>query len=81
MEIENARTCLDEHMDDAFTITILTTRHKALGIGVRLKESGIDNFHIDEVPGKKICKRCEGTGNQLLSMYQKCEACNGTGVI
>ncbi len=30
--------------------------------------------------GHTLCKRCNGTGNQLLSMHQKCEACAGTGI-
>ena len=28
---------------------------------------------------RKLCDRCSGTGNQMLSIYQKCEACDGTG--
>jgi len=28
----------------------------------------------------KLCRRCDGTGNQLFSMYQKCENCGGTGI-
>lgn len=26
------------------------------------------------------CKRCEGTGNELMFMYRECPACKGTGV-
>lgn len=37
------------------------------------------NANIDA--GKKLCKRCGGTGNQLLSMWQKCEACDGKGYL
>lgn len=37
------------------------------------------NENIDK--GNKLCKRCEGTGNQLFSMYQKCEHCDGTGIM
>lgn len=29
---------------------------------------------------KPLCDHCEGTGNELLSMYRKCPKCNGTGV-
>lgn len=29
---------------------------------------------------KTLCKRCEGTGNELFSMYCKCKDCNGTGI-
>jgi DnaJ-class molecular chaperone len=25
------------------------------------------------------CRRCEGTGNELLSLYRRCEACGGSG--
>lgn len=30
---------------------------------------------------KMLCDKCDGTGNQLLSMYQKCTDCNGTGAV
>jgi len=36
------------------------------------------NDNIDK--GEELCDRCEGTGNELFSMYMKCHACNGTGV-
>ena len=26
--------------------------------------------------GKKLCKHCGGTGNELYSMYRKCPKCN-----
>ncbi len=29
--------------------------------------------------GHDLCKRCEGTGNELYSMYRKCKDCNGSG--
>jgi len=29
---------------------------------------------------KKLCKRCGGTGNELYSMFRKCQDCNGTGI-
>jgi hypothetical protein len=28
----------------------------------------------------KLCKKCSGTGNELLSMYKACTDCNGSGV-
>ncbi len=28
-----------------------------------------------------ICERCEGTGNELFSMYRKCSDCDGVGAI
>lgn len=31
--------------------------------------------------GRKLCERCEGTGNQFYSMYSKCFACNGKGFV
>lgn len=27
------------------------------------------------------CRRCEGTGNELLAMYCRCSACGGTGAV
>jgi len=30
---------------------------------------------------RKLCDRCQGTGNELYSMYRKCTACNGSGAI
>lgn len=30
--------------------------------------------------GHTLCGRCEGTGNQLYYMYQRCEDCHGSGV-
>jgi DnaJ-class molecular chaperone len=30
--------------------------------------------------GLKACETCNGTGNQLFSMYQCCETCGGSGV-
>ena len=29
---------------------------------------------------RPLCKRCDGTGNELSSMYRKCTVCKGTGV-
>ena len=31
--------------------------------------------------GRTLCEKCQGTGNQLYSMYQACEDCNGTGCL
>ena len=36
------------------------------------------NYNIDL--GNELCEICDGTGNELLSMYHKCPLCNGTGV-
>lgn len=30
--------------------------------------------------GHKLCKRCSGTGNELLSMYRRCIDCDGKGI-
>ena len=30
---------------------------------------------------RKLCDRCQGTGNELMSMYHKCTKCNGNGYI
>lgn len=29
--------------------------------------------------GRPLCKRCGGTGNEMLSMYKRCSDCGGTG--
>ena len=29
---------------------------------------------------KELCENCDGTGNELYSMYRKCPKCNGTGI-
>lgn len=41
-----------------------------------------DCLHAAKVidDGFNPCKRCDGTGNELLSMYRKCQACNGDGI-
>lgn len=36
------------------------------------------NQNIDDE--QALCKRCGGTGNQMYSMYQECEACGGDGI-
>ena len=43
---------------------------------------GDAQIHNENVKaGRELCDRCEGTGNQLLSMYQSCEKCGGSGFI
>ncbi len=37
----------------------------------------IRNSNVEK--GIDLCGRCNGTGNELMSMYKKCQACNGTG--
>lgn len=29
---------------------------------------------------RQLCRRCDGTGNRFLNMYQTCPDCGGTGV-
>jgi len=31
--------------------------------------------------GHKLCKKCDGTGNEIYSMYKKCSECGGSGSI
>jgi len=31
-------------------------------------------------PAEKLCGECGATGNEMLSMYRACAACNGTGI-
>ena len=30
--------------------------------------------------GKPLCSKCDGTGNQLMYMYSRCDKCNGSGI-
>jgi hypothetical protein len=30
--------------------------------------------------GHTLCKHCEGTGNELYSMYRRCPVCGGDGI-
>lgn len=42
-----------------------------------------DNLRLNEnkILGRIICEPCEGTGNAMLSMYQKCKGCDGKGYL
>lgn len=31
------------------------------------------------IGGWELCERCDGTGNELFSMYRQCEDCQGSG--
>jgi RecJ-like exonuclease len=42
------------------------------------RDYAIRNDNIDK--GVKLCGRCGGTGNELMSMYKMCQACKGTGI-
>lgn len=35
------------------------------------------NHNIDK--GHVLCERCDGTGNELYSMYRACTDCGGSG--
>jgi DnaJ-class molecular chaperone len=39
-----------------------------------------DNANAAKIPPKKRCERCDGTGNELYSMYRQCQACGGNGI-
>ncbi len=43
------------------------------------------DFNVERIKNglipKELCDRCDGTGNQLYSMYQVCEKCKGTGTV
>ena len=32
------------------------------------------------IKDKNLCSNCDGTGNELMSMYRKCPVCNGIGI-
>jgi hypothetical protein len=34
----------------------------------------------NEEAGHTLCKHCEGTGNELYSMYRRCPKCGGDGI-
>ncbi len=38
-----------------------------------------DEYQRRRIPEEERCIKCEGTGNQMLSMYQQCSDCKGTG--
>lgn len=52
-------------------------RDKAAVIG---NPQDIAQAQRNKQAGEPICKRCEGTGNELFAMYRKCSACGGSGV-
>lgn len=54
---------------------------------VEQTETPTDHMWVDrkqakdnQAAGRAICGRCNGTGNELYSMYRKCRACGGDGV-
>lgn len=34
----------------------------------------------NEADGRPLCKRCGGTGNEILLKYRRCSECGGSGV-
>ena len=46
----------------------------------RTRDSNVDRIRTSLI-AQELCGRCDGTGNQLYSMYQACEECNGTGTL
>ena len=38
----------------------------------------IRDLNIEQ--GKELCHYCDGTGNELYSMYKCCSVCGGNGV-
>lgn len=34
----------------------------------------------NERAGHRLCRRCEGTGNELYAMKRKCQECGGSGI-
>lgn len=47
---------------------------------VHIHKTEMDSLLSLRIPKGKRCKRCAGTGNELYSMYRKCQACGGNGV-
>lgn len=55
-------------------------RDEAVGKGAEVQQKDLRTEDNVE-PAGQICPRCEGTGNELMSMYRKCSDCKGTGQI
>ena len=56
-------------------------RDAAVAMGLKVEDMLIHLGDARAQPKDQPCKRCEGTGNQLLAMYQRCEKCDGIGRI
>jgi len=39
-----------------------------------------DNYLAAAVEPTMRCERCDGTGNELMFMYRRCQACGGDGI-
>ncbi len=46
----------------------------------RMRDFNVDRVKNSLIP-QGLCDRCDGTGNQLYSMYQACEKCKGRGTV
>lgn len=49
------------------------------GMDARRRAENMRQVAVD--PSLILCKRCDGTGNELFSMYRACEDCGGIGVM
>jgi DnaJ-class molecular chaperone len=58
-------------MDDKRFVELLK-KHQHMGIAR-------DQYFAEKIPFVERCENCDGTGNQLYSMYQKCSECGGSG--
>lgn len=38
-----------------------------------------DLEYAETIPESERCKRCDGTGNELMFMFRRCRACEATG--
>ena len=56
-------------------------RDAALAMGLTVHDMLIHVGSVRSQPKSNPCRRCGGTGNQLLALYQRCEKCSGTGRI
>lgn len=36
-------------------------------------------YEANVAAGHKLCARCDGCGNELYSMYRRCQDCGGSG--
>jgi hypothetical protein len=75
---------IKEEIVDALTTSVNEKFGKRKGLWVAsdqpVHEQGDVRRHNKNIRDGKIpCDKCDGTGNQLLSMYQKCNECGGTG--
>ena len=30
--------------------------------------------------GRRLCRKCDGTGNEIFAHYRRCSRCDGTGI-